>query len=89
MAKYDNNAESDSGKPNTIVTDEELIARFQDGDEYAFDQIVRRYKDPLLNFVYRCMPVKSIILLAQLHIEFLPLENLLLFLPTIYIEVLS
>ena len=53
MAKYDNNAGSESGKPNTIVTDEELIARFQDGDEYAFDQIVRRYKDPLLNFVYR------------------------------------
>ena len=34
-------------------TDEELIARFQDGDNYAFDQIVRRYKDQLLNFVYR------------------------------------
>jgi RNA polymerase sigma-70 factor (ECF subfamily) len=34
-------------------TDEELIKRFQDGDNYAFDQIVRRYKDQLLNFVYR------------------------------------
>ena len=34
-------------------SDEELIARFQDGDTYAFDQLVRRYKDPLLNFVFR------------------------------------
>jgi RNA polymerase sigma-70 factor (ECF subfamily) len=34
-------------------TDEELIARFQNGDAYAFDLLVRRYKDPLLNFVYR------------------------------------
>lgn len=34
-------------------TDEELIARFQDGDAYAFDLLVRRYKDPLLNFIYR------------------------------------
>ena len=34
-------------------TDEELIARFQDGDNYAFDQIVRRYKDQLLNFIFR------------------------------------
>jgi RNA polymerase sigma-70 factor, ECF subfamily len=33
-------------------TDEELIERFQNGDVYAFDQIVHRYKDPLLNFVY-------------------------------------
>lgn len=53
MAKYENSTESESIKPNTIITDEELIARFQKGDEYAFDQIVRRYKDPLLNFVYR------------------------------------
>ena len=34
-------------------TDEELIARFQDGDAYAFDLLVRRYKDPLLNFIFR------------------------------------
>lgn len=33
-------------------TDEELIARFQEGDVYAFEQIVHRYKDPLINFVY-------------------------------------
>jgi len=34
-------------------TDEELIARFQNGDAYAFDLLVKRYKDPLLNFIYR------------------------------------
>ena len=33
--------------------DEDLIARFQDGDAYAFDLLVRRYKEPLLNFIYR------------------------------------
>jgi RNA polymerase sigma-70 factor, ECF subfamily len=33
-------------------TDEELIERFQGGDVYAFEMIVNRYKDPLLNFVY-------------------------------------
>jgi RNA polymerase sigma-70 factor (ECF subfamily) len=35
------------------VTDEQLIARFQLGDVQAFDLLVRRYKDQLLNFVYR------------------------------------
>ncbi len=34
-------------------SDEELIERFQKGDLYAFDLIVKRYKDQLLNFVYR------------------------------------
>jgi RNA polymerase sigma-70 factor, ECF subfamily len=34
------------------VTDEMLIERFQGGDSTAFDEIVRRYKDPLVNFVY-------------------------------------
>ncbi len=35
------------------VTDETLIARFQKGDVQAFDVLVRRYKDQLLNYVYR------------------------------------
>ncbi len=35
------------------VSDEELIKRFQDGDLYAFDLIVHRYKDALFNFTYR------------------------------------
>ncbi|NIR52341.1 sigma-70 family RNA polymerase sigma factor [candidate division KSB1 bacterium] len=34
-------------------SDEELIERFQKGDLYAFDLIVKRYKDQLLNFIYR------------------------------------
>ena len=44
---------STNKKTGTTPTDEELIARFQDGDTYAFDQLVRRYKDPLLNFIFR------------------------------------
>jgi len=34
-------------------TDEELIGRFQAGDEGAFEEIVNRYADRLLNFAYR------------------------------------
>jgi len=34
-------------------TDEELIKRFQEGDEYAFEEIVNRFKDRLKNLVYR------------------------------------
>jgi RNA polymerase sigma-70 factor (ECF subfamily) len=42
-----------TAKSGTLPSDEELIARFQNGDTYAFDQLVRRYKDPLLNFIFR------------------------------------
>lgn len=35
------------------VTDETLIGRFQQGDVQAFDVLVRRYKDQLLNYVFR------------------------------------
>ena len=41
------------------VTDEALIARFQEGDLYAFDLIVKRYKDQLLNFAYRFLGNKE------------------------------
>jgi RNA polymerase sigma-70 factor, ECF subfamily len=34
-------------------TDEELIGRFQRGDNYAYDLLVKRYKEPLLNYIYR------------------------------------
>ncbi len=34
-------------------TDEQLIARFQQGDTYAYDLLVKRYRDPLMNFIYR------------------------------------
>jgi len=40
-----------NSQPN--FSDEELIKKFQDGDLYAYDLIVRRYKDQLLNFAYR------------------------------------
>ena len=35
------------------LTDEELIKKFQEGDVGAYNQIVYRYKDRLLNFIYR------------------------------------
>jgi RNA polymerase sigma-70 factor, ECF subfamily len=35
------------------LTDEKLIARFQDGDINAYNELVDRYKDRLLNFVFR------------------------------------
>ena len=35
------------------LTDEQLIKKFQDGDIGAYNQIVYRYKDRLLNFIYR------------------------------------
>lgn len=34
-------------------SDEKLIARFQQGDTYAYDLLVKRYKDPLMNYIYR------------------------------------
>lgn len=37
----------------TKISDEDLIEKFQRGDLYAYDLIVKRYKDQLLNFVYR------------------------------------
>ncbi len=35
--------------------DEELIARFQKGDEQAYIELVNRYRDKLMTFVYRFM----------------------------------
>jgi len=34
-------------------SDEELIARFQDGDEQAYVELVNRYRNRLMTFVYR------------------------------------
>ena len=34
-------------------TDEELIIKFQQNDSRSFNELVKRYKDPLYNFVYR------------------------------------
>ena len=35
-----------------IYTDEELIKRFQAGDELAYINLVDRYKDKLMNFIF-------------------------------------
>ncbi len=40
-------------KSHSDISDEELIQRFQEDDFAAYDIIVHRYKDQLLNFVYR------------------------------------
>lgn len=40
------------------LTDEELIKRFQDGDNQAFNELVARYKDPLFNYVTRMLKDK-------------------------------
>ena len=40
-------------KSGFIFTDEELISRFQNGDERAYVELVNRYKDRLLNFVFQ------------------------------------
>tara|TARA_Y100001968_G_scaffold149901_1_gene137174 strand:+ start:237 stop:812 length:576 start_codon:yes stop_codon:yes gene_type:complete len=37
---------------NYEQTDEELISQFQDGNVKAFNELVNRYKDRLLNYVY-------------------------------------
>ncbi len=42
-----------------VISDERLIAKFQQGDVQAFDMLVRRYKDQLLNFVYRFVGNRS------------------------------
>tara|TARA_Y100000768_G_C23707170_1_gene554105 strand:+ start:91 stop:681 length:591 start_codon:yes stop_codon:yes gene_type:complete len=37
---------------NYIYSDEQLIARFQNGDKNAYVELVNRYRDRLINFVY-------------------------------------
>jgi RNA polymerase sigma factor (sigma-70 family) len=44
---------SAEGKDIKKLTDEELIFRFQEGNSDAYSEIVYRYKDKLINFVYR------------------------------------
>ncbi len=41
------------------ITDEQLIARFQKGDVQAFEMLVRRYKNQLVNYVYRFVGTRS------------------------------
>ena len=35
-----------------IYTDEELMKRFQNGDENAYIELVNRYRDKILNFIF-------------------------------------
>jgi RNA polymerase sigma-70 factor (ECF subfamily) len=44
-----------NNKTIATLTDEELIAAFQNDNAAAFDEIVRRYRDPLFNFVVRLL----------------------------------
>ncbi|HKY03298.1 MAG TPA: sigma-70 family RNA polymerase sigma factor [Blastocatellia bacterium] len=42
-----------SSRSIEAVSDHELLALIRDGDEAAFQEIVRRYRNPITNFVYR------------------------------------
>jgi RNA polymerase sigma-70 factor, ECF subfamily len=48
-----------NSNPLAKNTDEELIALFQDGHGDAFDLLVKRFKDPLMNYVYRYLSDKD------------------------------
>jgi len=37
------------------LSDHELVAAARDGDELAFQEVVRRYRTPITNFVYRML----------------------------------
>lgn len=45
--------EDSEKKFEALISDEDLIERFQQGDTNAYELIVKRYKDQLLNFVFR------------------------------------
>lgn len=48
-------------KKLTELTDEELIKEFQDNNTLAaYEILVKRYKDPLINFVYRFVGDKDV-----------------------------
>jgi RNA polymerase sigma-70 factor (ECF subfamily) len=46
-------------KAKKLETDEQLIFRFQQGDIDAFEELVRRYKDQLMNYVFRFVGNRS------------------------------
>ena len=37
------------------ASDHELLAAIRDGDELAFQELVRRYRNPITNFIYRML----------------------------------
>ena len=51
--------QSTAGRKTSEPTDEQLIARFQHDDEYAYDLLVKRYKDPLMSFIFRFVNDKT------------------------------
>jgi RNA polymerase sigma-70 factor (ECF subfamily) len=48
-----NSVSSSERLPLIKVSDHELMARYVEGETAAFTQLVRKYKDPLVNFVNR------------------------------------
>ena len=44
-----------------IFTDEELISRFQNGEEQAYIELVNRYRDRLMSFIYRFVNDQDIV----------------------------
>lgn len=46
-------SELDRRTSTASPTDEELIAQLQQGSEEAFERLVARYKNPLMNFIFR------------------------------------
>lgn len=46
---------SDIQKSLSQLSDEELIELFKNGKTEAFDELVSRFKNPLINFIYRFM----------------------------------
>ncbi len=42
-----------SSRAIEAASDHELLAAIRDGDEPAFQEIVRRYRNPITNFIYR------------------------------------
>ena len=40
---------------NTVLSDAALTAQVQAGDDRAFDELMRRYKRPVLNFIFRML----------------------------------
>ena len=38
---------------NNEINDEDLILRFQNGDRSAYTQLVNKYRDRIINFIFR------------------------------------
>ena len=57
MATVTHQAQAIGVGSRTVETasDHELLSDIKDGDEAAFQEIVRRYRNPITNFVYRML----------------------------------